>query len=147
MPKLRLDIDIMRPVEDVFAFTDNPSHERVWRATTVEAEVTSDGPIGVGTRGRDLVHILGRDITGTWTITEYEPTKRVAYVSDPQDDNDAAHGAYIYEAIEGGTRFSVEIDVSTYEGFIGRLSGTLIGRMHRRAWQGDLQRLKQLLEA
>ncbi len=138
---------IARDVGDVFAFTDDPTHEPVWRSTTVDAAFTSDGPPGVGTTGRETARWLGRDFEGEWEITEYEPCERVAYTVTTEGITGFASTAYQYEVVPEGTRFTIVIDAVDNQGLFGRLSDSVLERIQQRTIAKDLRRLKQLLEA
>jgi hypothetical protein len=48
------------PIEEVFAFTADPNNDALWESTTLEAERTSEGPLGVGTTFRNTTKFLGR---------------------------------------------------------------------------------------
>ena len=43
MPKHEVSVVINRPVEDVFAFVENPKNEHIWRHSVVEVEVETEG--------------------------------------------------------------------------------------------------------
>jgi uncharacterized protein YndB with AHSA1/START domain len=49
---LEVEADIRRPVEEVFDYCSDPTHEPEWNIKMTGAERLSDGPIGVGTRYR-----------------------------------------------------------------------------------------------
>ena len=54
MFKLEVSEVINRPVEEVFAYISNPENDSLWQSDTAETEITSEGPIGVGTTYRDV---------------------------------------------------------------------------------------------
>ncbi len=147
MPRVEASVVIARDVAEVFAFTDNATHEPVWRSSTVDAAYTSEGPPGVGTTGRETVRVLGRDISTEWEITEYVPNERVAYTVVAEGAPTSASTWYEYAQAPEGTRFTITIDIPHYAGFFGRLADTLVARIQRRTLATDLRRLKQLLEA
>ena len=47
MPEIRGSVDILRPVEDVFAYLSDPKNNLQWEAGVVEMELTTEGPLGV----------------------------------------------------------------------------------------------------
>ena len=57
------DIVIDRPVEEVFDYVADESHEPRYNAQMRLAERISDGPIGVGTQYRVEVVIGGRPVS------------------------------------------------------------------------------------
>ncbi len=137
---------IERSVEEVFGFTDNPANEALWQSGTIESRYTSEGPVGVGSTGASVAKALGRTIETTWEITEYEPNRRVVFLSTSGPI--PYEGAWLYEAVDGGTRLTVtEVAPQGTRGFFGRLSERLLLRMWNRGFEGDLQNLKRLMEA
>lgn len=158
MPSYEVSVDIERPVEDVFAFVENPENDSIWRQSMVEAEVElggeeeSDadegegGGEGLGATGREIYELLGRQVETTWEITEYEPNHKVAYksTSGPVE----YEGIWTYESVDGGTRmtFAIDWELVERENF-GGIADRVWGRMHRQNNDGNLQALKKLLEA
>ena len=70
------DVEIARPVADVFAYLTDPAKLPEWQTNTVEVEQLTDGPLGVGTRLRE-VHAAGRRrIDQVVEVTVYEPGRR-----------------------------------------------------------------------
>jgi len=57
---------IQRPVEDVFAVMSNPANDHRWSSAVVEAELTSPGPVGVGTTAHYVGKTLGRRYEAEW---------------------------------------------------------------------------------
>jgi uncharacterized protein YndB with AHSA1/START domain len=78
MVKVECSTTIKRSVEDVFAVLSNPANDVKWSSAALEAELTSPGPVGVGTTSRSVSKILGRRIESKWEVTEFEPNRRLA---------------------------------------------------------------------
>ena len=76
-------VSIHRPPEIVFAYLSNPKNSLDWETGVVEMELTSDEPIGVGSKGRRVESQMGTD-RGTWEITEYEANKTIAMSFESQ---------------------------------------------------------------
>ena len=154
MPNYDVSVDIKRPVEEVFAFVENPENDPIWRNSMVEAEVEEEGDgadaehggEGLGATGHEVYKLLGREVETTWEITTYEPNHKVAYksTSGPVD----YHGVWAYESVDGGTRltFAIDWELVDRENFDG-MADRVWGRMHRQNNDGNLQALKKLLEA
>ena len=81
MIKVEHRIVINRPVEEVFAFHDNPDNQSKWESGIVEYEQTSEGPIGVGSTFREVRTVMGRRLESTTEITEHEPNKKFAIMT------------------------------------------------------------------
>ncbi len=143
MLKLDLSITINRPVEEVFAVLSNPENGPKWSSGSSEAKITSQGPIGVGTRYRSVRQALGRRIESETEITEYEPNRRYATksISGPFP----MESAVTFERVEGGTRVTGTL-MGEPGGFF-KLAEPLLVRTAKRQFEGDLANLKDLMEA
>ncbi len=75
MIKIELSIDINRPVEEVFAYVTDPANDAKWQDGVIESRLVSDGPMGVGSKIRDVRKLLGRQIESELEVTEYIPNK------------------------------------------------------------------------
>ena len=103
MPEMRGSVDILRPVEDVFAYLSDPKNNLQWETGVTEMELTSEGPLGVGSKGRRVETNAGRD-EGNWEITEHVPNEAISMTFESQKFTGS--GGYKLEAIDGGTRLN-----------------------------------------
>jgi uncharacterized membrane protein len=143
MVKVETSMVIKRPVEEVFAYMNNHENDTVWQDGVVESEAISEGPLGVGTKLREVRNFLGRRLESTSEITEYEPNSKVAWkaTSGPIP----LEASMTFEAVEGGTKISVvgEADV----GGLFKLAEPMVARSAQKQFDGDFARLKEILEA
>ncbi len=117
MPTLEMSIVIKRPVEEVFAFVENPENEPIWRHSRVESEVETrgvakadledvrGGESGLGATGREVSKSLGSKFESTWEITEYEQNHKVVYRSTSGPGE--YESAWTYKSVDGGTKLTV----------------------------------------
>ena len=98
---------INRPVEEVFEFATNPEKEPQWNTSMQESEITSEGPLGVGTKVRSMSRVLGRSVETTWEVTEYEVNRRKAVKSTSGPVPFEATS--VFESVEGGTKLTFTI--------------------------------------
>src|SRR5215510_10808433 len=105
MLKLELSIVINRPVEVVFAFLSNPENGPKWSSSSREVKITTEGPIGVGTRFRSVRTFLGRRLESESEVVDYEPNLRYAHksISGPFP----VESSVTFERVEGGTRVTL----------------------------------------
>jgi uncharacterized protein YndB with AHSA1/START domain len=77
MIDVTIETHIARPVADVFAYATDPAKLSTWQTNTVSAVPEGDGPLGVGTRLRE-VHRgpRGKEIATLVEVSEYEPDSR-----------------------------------------------------------------------
>jgi uncharacterized protein YndB with AHSA1/START domain len=132
------------PIEEVFAFTADPNNDALWESTTLEAERTSEGPLGVGTTFRNTTKFLGRRFDTSYELTEYEPPRKQCYRVTTGPIPGVV--CYLFEpSDEGSTRFT-----QTFEAEVGgffRLAEPLVARAIRRQMEADMETLKDMLEA
>ena len=74
MPVFKGTIEIGRPVEEVFAYIAEPKNNLEWEKGVEINEWTSEGPIGVGSKGRRVDNDFGRD-EYVWEVTEWKPNE------------------------------------------------------------------------
>ena len=143
MIRIEFDVDVERPVEDVFAYLTDPRRLHEWQPRTTSVEVEGDEPVGVGTRFRETRQILGRDIEQTVEVSEYEPPRRfgLRIVDGPLK----VDGAHELEPRGSGTRIHV-VAAGEPTG-AARLGGPLVKRALERELRGHYGRLKRNLEA
>jgi hypothetical protein len=143
MTKIERSIAIDRPVDEVWEFVHDPTKDALWQTTLTESEQLTDGPMGVGTRVREVRHFLGLRLELAWEVTAYEPTRKSAIkaVSGPIP----FAGGYSLEPLDAGTRFTVSGELDAHGLF--KLAEPVFARMTRRELEANLGHLKDLLEA
>lgn len=143
MESMELSIVINRPTEEVFTYLANLENDVKWRREWVEAKNTSGGSLSVGATFRLSGELLGRRIPTVYEVIEYEPNHRAAWkaVSGPLP----LTFRRTFEPFEGGTRVIIRYEVELH-GFL-KLVKPLVMNMGKRQLEGDIPRLKGLLEA
>ncbi len=140
MARFAQSVIIDRPVEEVFAFLARLENETLWQQGLIEAKVTSDGPIGVGSTGEEVRSSMGRRVTTAWTVTAWEPDRRFAFkVTKPVPFT----AAYDFATVPGGTRVEITAEPTGFS----RLLWPLIAGTGRKQYETDFAKLKQVLEA
>jgi uncharacterized protein YndB with AHSA1/START domain len=99
------------------------------------------GPLAAGTKVREVRRVLGRRMELEWTITEYEPGRRIVF--DWAGKRMRVTGAVTFEAVEGGTRVSTHNDIHSTGVF--RLLEGLIASGVRREERTMFERLRARL--
>jgi uncharacterized membrane protein len=143
MAKVEASVVINRPIEEVFAFAANIENNAQWQSGVLEAQVTSEGPIGVGTTYRYVTQLLGRRIEADGEVTEYEPNRTYSFESTSGPF--PIEGGLTCEAAEDGTKvtLAVEADIG---GFF-KMAEPLVARTIKKQFEADVGKLKDLLEA
>ena len=130
------------PPEEVFTFLTRVENAGQWQGGTVETRLTSTGPVGIGSTMMHVGKFLGRRIEGTSQVYDYEPNRSFAYRTVRGLPVDIR---YRFEPVAEGTRLT-----AIYGGEPGnffRLAGPLVERATAKTLEGDLGRLKKVLEA
>ena len=142
MDGFEMSIVINRPIEEVFAVLANLENDIKWRSEWVETRKTSEGPIGVGSTFCLTGEFLGRRVPTTYEVIEYEPNRSAAWkvVSGPLP----LKFQRTFEPVEGGTCFTIRYEVEV-RGFF-KLVMSLLARPVKRQHQGDLRKVKELME-
>jgi hypothetical protein len=99
---------IKKPIEDVFKYVTIYENETEWQSSVVEAYLTSEGPLGLGTTGCEVRIFLGRRFESEWVMTEFEAPRKGTFksTSGPVPYT----GTYSLEVSDGGTRFSYHLE-------------------------------------
>lgn len=142
MIKMEQSIVINCPSEQVFTFIANPENETKWQADLVESTFTSNGAVGVGSKGRDLRQFMGKPVETTWEVTEYQPSQKMAFrvITGPIP----FQGSYIFEPVQDGTKFTFTAWAETKG--LSKLFDPIVSRMGKKQYERDLATLKTVLE-
>ena len=141
MKPVETSVVIDRTLEACFAYLTDLTNDLEWRREWIDAEKTTDGPHGVGTRYKLTGTLLGRRIATEYETIAYEPNRLAAWkaVSGPLP----LTFSRAFEAVDGGTRVTMR-----YEGDsrLLRLAGPLVAGIGRRQLEGDFPKLKQVMD-
>jgi uncharacterized protein YndB with AHSA1/START domain len=127
-------IEIARSPDDVFAFLTDPSKLATWQDAEEVIQLTP-GPLGVGTRLREVHRALGRRRVEITEFVVYEPGQRfeIRMLDGPPLD-----GRWDFEPSPAGTRltFTPIVRLSGYrkrlEPLMIALTLVVFRRFHRR---------------
>ncbi len=117
--------DIPAPPSDVFAFLADLENLPRWMSGIVMAELTTPGPIGVGSRAHVVRDLLGQRIEVDITVVDYEPGRRVHLES-------AASGIGVQARLDlepgaGGTALTFAMDIRAQSVFMAPIEGIVAG--------------------
>jgi uncharacterized protein YndB with AHSA1/START domain len=132
---------IDRPADEVFAHATDPAKLPTWQTNTVSSE--PDGPLGVGTRLRE-VHRgpRGREIATVVEVSEYRPHE--AFGLRMLDGPLALHAQLTFEPRDGGTLLRFR-SFGEPAGAM-RLAQPVLRRALRRQFTEHCENLKRVLE-
>lgn len=142
--KQQASVEIDRPIDEVFEYTNN--HVAEWSITVVEDEVIDEKPEGVGTTFRCVTEDHGRRMEFQGLVTRREPpTASAIHLTGQQFDIEAE---YLFEDLGGKTRVTQRSAVSP-KGFFTVfffLFGWMMRKSACKAQENELNSLKRLLE-
>jgi uncharacterized protein YndB with AHSA1/START domain len=142
MIQFTIDTEIERPVADVFAYVTDPDRLSTWQPNTVSAVQEGDGPLGLGTRLREVHHAGGRDLESLVEVSEYEHDRAFAlHVLEGALPVDAR---MTFKATERGTLMCFGAHGQPTGAL--RVAEPLLRRTLKRQFAGHCARLKHLLE-
>jgi hypothetical protein len=139
--KIKAQVQIKRPLEEVFAYVSNYLNDPVWIGPLVEVQQSPGSPVGMGTTVSGVAHFLGRRLEMNGVVTSYELNRKVCLSSTlpfPQLD------CRLCEAVNGDTLFTIMIEAAP--GGIFRFFAPVLAFLGRRQMLRDLQALKVELE-
>jgi uncharacterized protein YndB with AHSA1/START domain len=147
MSTVNTQIDIMAPVERVWATIMDPHRLADWVTIHRSVRDVSDEPLARGSTMDQVLHMRGVSFRVHWTLVEVSsPTKAVWEGRGP------AHSRALirYELSgreDGRTRFEYTNEFTTPGGRLGNVASRMIvGAVSEREAQNSLIRLKALLE-
>lgn len=143
MIEFTIETEIARSPEDVFAYVADPAKLPTWQTNTVSVEQEGTGPLGLGTRLREVHRAPGgRELSSVVEVSEYEPGRVFALrmLEGPLP----IHARILFDPSVRGTRMR----------FTGhgqprgplRLLAPLLARTLRRQFAAHCATLKQVLE-
>ena len=134
-----LQQDIDRPVGAVFAYVTDPARLATWQTNTVSCEQEGVGPLGLGTRLRE-VHSGpgGRSFPSVVEVSEFDPGRVFAL---RVVEGTPVHLRMWFTPLEHGTRVSFRV-----HGELGGLKRLMLAPVLKRQFSQQLETLKSVLE-
>ena len=134
---------INAPIETVFSAISDVDHFAEVRPQVVKIDYLSEIHSGVGTRFRETRRMKGKDTTNDLEITEYEPGRRIRFVT-------ASHGTtwdsiYIVKPQAPGTVLALTME-ATSETWLPKIMVLLISGVLQTALEGDMDTVKAFCE-
>jgi uncharacterized protein YndB with AHSA1/START domain len=137
------ELEIPRPRAEVAAYAADPDNTTSWYANIKAVEWETPRPLAVGSRLAFVATFLGRRLSYTYEIRELVPGERLVMST--------AQGPFPMETTytwddsgEGATQMSMR-NRGEPSGF-ARVAAPVVARAMRRAMNGDLRRLGEILQ-
>jgi uncharacterized membrane protein len=137
------EIEIKRPRDEVFAFASDPANAPAWYKNIEAIDWETSPPAAVGSRIRFRAQFLGRTLEYTYEVREFEPGRR--FVMSTAQGPFPMETTYTWEdAPDGATKMTLR-NRGESSGFAA-VTAPVMKRAMRKANEGDLRRLRRLLE-
>lgn len=134
---------VRRPVEEVFAFLEEPANRVLYDEGVESLELITRTPDGVGSHGIIRMRFLGRHYERPWVITEYDPPKKLVMASKARP-----FATWVGFELEGREQLTwVELSATGRPGGLSRMLEPLMASSAERRLYRVLGRLIDLLEA
>jgi len=139
-----LEITINASPERVFPYLTDPQLLPKWLSGLVESKPITEGGLRVGAKSIETIAENGQSFTMESEITRYEPNRemQVRLTSDMLE----VLADYELQPEGNGTKLRYTATMN-YKGFITRVMAPLLSGSIRNKLEGDMSRLKQLVEA
>ena len=134
---------IARPAAAVFAFVSDVRNDPQWHTDILEAKLTADGPIGVGSVFEIKFKPFMGQSRGTTTVARYEPPHHVVF--ETQMGKMAPTVSLTVESEGDGSRFTRRVEMKPT--VLLRIMGPFMGGWMRKHSDGFLVNLKRVLES
>lgn len=74
-------VSIRRSPQGVFDYLTDGRNRPQWDTTVISEELTSAGPVGVGSTIHTRMRAVGRDVDFAWRVTQFDSPTRMGVVS------------------------------------------------------------------
>jgi len=137
---------INRSPQRIFDFLSNPVNFERWMPLMQSAAWTSSGEPGVGTTGRGIMKMLGREMELLLEVTRWDVPGRLGFkILNNPFPLEVMEYVYRLEPEDGGTRLTLDGEIEMVR--FMRFAEGLMGKMYVKSNRNELNTAKQLLEA
>ena len=136
---------IDRPIQEVFAFLADGTHDPKFSPRVLEIAMTTDGPPGVGTIYKSTVKDAGMKTHREFELTEFDAPHRIRWAERSKNLITASEGGYDLAPDGDATRVTI-FNVLEGHGF-GKLIAPLALRAARNGADEIAQSIKRAVEA
>lgn len=135
-------ITIVKLVEDVYAYTNDPDNTSSWQGGVVSVKYP-EGPPALGTQFIEVRRFMGRDMETTVEITAHEPNMK--YGAKALSGPIPFEVSVTYESVGNGTKMITVVEAEP--GGFFKLAEGAVSKQLKKSLQEDAERLKSILES
>ncbi len=142
MERIECEIVVNRPAEAIFAYLSDANNWPEWNSLVLEAHA-DETPLRKGSKVETVVKVLGRRIVAVSEITEHEPF--TTFSTRAKSMGLTFQDSWTFEPVGGTTRVKYLAEAETHGLF--KLADPIVARIVKKQWDGNLEALKEMLEA
>lgn len=140
MASVSSNISINQPVEKVFDYVVDVGNHKAWQANILEAKVTPDGPVGVGSIYQYTSGVMGHRMQSQMEVSAFEQNKKWSVkttgVPNPVET------VYAFEAAGGGTNLTISMELT---GGYPAAAEAMVKQQMQKSLDEQGQRIKQMV--
>lgn len=140
---LEMLVVIDAPIERTWAVVSDIPRQPEWMHEMKSVRMETPEPTGVGSRGDATVRIFGISVTDPVSVTEFDPPHRFAI---RHEGLFTGGGVITLEPVADGAATAVRWEETLVPPLLPELGALVQAPILREVFQGDLMRLKRLVE-
>jgi hypothetical protein len=132
---------INQPVDKVFASVISADLQKTWQAGILEAKVTPNGPVALGSIYHYTTEVMGRRMETQLQVSAFEPNKKwgVKTTGVPRP----VETIHLFEAVGNATKLTISMELSG--GYPAAAEG-MVKQQMQKSLDDQGHRIKQMLE-
>jgi uncharacterized protein YndB with AHSA1/START domain len=142
MAVIKETVEIKCPVDRVFAYVADAKSWPKWHLSMLQADQTSPGQIGVGSKFAGVNKVMGQRMPWTSNVTECTDNKK--WCETISSGSTEIKEQITFDPIEEGTKFTQVYDMKV--GGVLKLLSPMVVRSMRKEMKANLGNLKTILE-
>lgn len=141
MANVSMQVVINQPVEKVFEYVTNVANHLTWHENLLEAHITPEGPLGVGSTYHYVTSVMGNRIPSQMQISAWEEN-RVWGITTTGVPN-PAQTLYTFDGAGDSTTLTIEMELT---GGYPAAAEAMIMQEMKKQLDGQGQRIKNAVE-
>ena len=110
MAYYRAQLDVRRPIDEVFAYLADFSNTEEWDPGIISAKKRGKGPVAVGTEFKVVSKFLGQELPLAYRVVQYDPPNRI--VLEAENDNLRSVDTITFEKTARGSRLTYDANLT-----------------------------------
>lgn len=132
---------IHQSIEKIFEFVTDVTNNPKWQTDILEIQMTSEGPVGLGSTFRCVNRFMGLCFETKNRVTDFVPCRSCRF--QIESENIAGESHFQFERVNSGTRFTAagNLDLGVF-----KFTQVIVKHQINRQLRNDMSTLKHVLE-